>query len=148
MLGLIPGVPAGTEPSVTPAEFTETPQPTATPEPTFTPEPTPTEMFTPTPVPPSVYLLGQEAVADLYPPVPLAGGEAYWLISHTEAIFTPGLDEVLGQWQEATSTKRSGHKYIYTLSGDVNVIWAMDVPVDASGYYAVYLVDTYQHSKG
>lgn len=146
MLGLIPGFPAGTEPSVTPAEFTETPQPTATPEPTFTPEPTPTEMFTPTPVPTSAYLLGQDAVADLYPPVPLAGGEAYWLISHRQATFTPGLD--IAAWKDGVSTKNPDNKYVYTGNGEASVVWAMDVPVDVSGHYAVYIVDTIQHSKG
>ena len=132
---------------------TNTPTPSLTPTATFTPTPTVIPSLTPTvtpsltPVPPSIYLPGD--INSLYPGLPVTG-DAYWVINNTYAILEPSLDAQQSPWRKAISqdSRAKEEGYFYTAVGKSTVVWAMDVPFDTTGYYELYVVDTFQQSKG
>lgn len=123
---------------------------TMTPTPTFTPTATVTPTFTPTAVPPSNYRLLEPIM--VYPRQPLSG-EAYWLLndSHNTTLRAhsdPAVENY--PWQEETFTapEANGETYLYTETGETSITWQMDMPFEAPGMYAVYIVDTAKHSQG
>ncbi|MBK6647481.1 MAG: hypothetical protein IPG44_17335 [Anaerolineales bacterium] len=131
---------------------TYTPSPTLTPTLTSTPTLTPTITLTPTetltltPVPPSKYLL--QDVGPLYPASPI-NGDAYWLVNDTDAVIAPlpgGPEKV---WKDARSSDKNAksEKFVYTVTGNANIAWIMDMPFDAAGYYQIFVLDTQQYSS-
>ncbi|MBK8417400.1 hypothetical protein [Candidatus Villigracilis saccharophilus] len=121
------------------AHFYSNPNCDSQPDPTVTPSLTP--------VPPSIYLPGD--INSLYPGLPVTG-DAYWVINNTYAILEPSLDAQQSPWKKAVSqdSRANEEGYFYTAVGKSTVVWAMDVPFDTTGYYDVYVVDTFQQSKG
>jgi hypothetical protein len=121
--------------------------PTATATPTLTPTLTPTPTHTPTPtlIPPSAFLIAD--VNNVYPPVP-GSAEFVWILDETQVEVSPGFENAEVWTAETSADPEAGDQTFYfTNTGDVNLNWRMDQPMNA-GVYGFYILDTLQYSNG